>query len=163
MEPTQSLGFAHFLAQTDAVGKSLLVILLLMSVATWYLIVTKTVASIAERRKSARFLEAFWEAPSIAAVQKQLEERHPNEPFSHLAWHAIVASSHHQRTGGSKLDDAGGGAEFLTRSMRRVIDEDTARIESGLTVLASVGWSASACPARELSTRLPAPSARRSS
>ena len=34
------------------------------------------------------------------------------------------------------------GTEFLTRAMRRVIDEDTARLESGLTVLASVGSTA---------------------
>jgi biopolymer transport protein ExbB len=38
--------------------------------------------------------------------------------------------------------DAAAGTEFLTRAMRRVIDEDTARLESGLTVLASVGSTA---------------------
>jgi biopolymer transport protein ExbB len=71
-----------------------------------------------------------------------LEKHHPDEPFSHLAYHAMVASRHHARHGASKLDTAGTGAEFLTRSMRRVIDEETARLESGLTVLASVGSTA---------------------
>ena len=142
MDATQSLGMAHFLTQTDAIGRSLLAILLFMSIATWYLIATKAIALVIERRKSASFLAAFWDAPSITSVQKQLEERHPDEPFAHLAWHAVLSSSHHARAGGSRLDEAGGSAEFLTRSMRRVIDEDTARIESGLTVLASVGSTA---------------------
>jgi biopolymer transport protein ExbB len=59
-----------------------------------------------------------------------------------LTWHAIVAARHHQNHGADKLDAAGSTAEFLTRAMRRVIDEETARIEAGLTVLASVGSTA---------------------
>jgi biopolymer transport protein ExbB len=129
MEPAQTVGFASFLAHTDMLGKGILVILLVMSVATWYLIVTKTVTVFLERRRSAGFLETFWNAPSQAAVESQLEERHPDEPFAHLAWHAVSARRK-------------GNDEFLTRAMRRVIDEDTARIESGLTVLASIGSTA---------------------
>ena len=142
MDPQQAAGFAGFLAQTDALGKGILAILLLMSITTWYLIVTKTISILLERRKSARFLEAFWDAPSVAAVEKRIGENHPDDPFSHLAWHAMSASRHHQRSGAGKLAEAGSGAEFLTRAMRRVIDEDTARLESGLTVLASVGSTA---------------------
>lgn len=138
----QQIGFAHFLAQTDDVGRTILAILLLMSLASWYLIVTKAIALLLERRRSARFVDTFWNAPSIGAVQRHLEEHHPDEPFSHLAWHAIVATQHHERHGTSRLQQAGSGAEFLTRAMRRVIDEDTARLEAGLTVLASVGSTA---------------------
>ena len=146
MDPQQSAGFASFLAQTDAIGKAILVIMLVMSITTWYLIVTKTITIVLERRKSARFLETFWNAPSLASVEKHIEVNHPDDPFSHLAWHSINAqrhySGHHQRTGAAKLAEAGSGADFLTRAMRRVIDEDTARLESGLTVLASVGSTA---------------------
>jgi len=136
------IGFAHFLAQTDAVGGTLLAFLLLMSVASWYLIVTKALALWLEWRRTAAFLEIFWNAPSVGAVQRRLEDRHPDEPFSHLAWHAIVASQHHQRHGANRLNQAGSPSEFLTRAIRRVIDEDTARLESGLTLLASVGSTA---------------------
>jgi biopolymer transport protein ExbB len=142
MDPQQSIGFANFLAQTDAVAKIILAILLVMSIASWYLIVTKALTVFLEHRKSARFLEAFWNAPSLTAVEKHIEANHPDDPFSHLAWHAINASRHHQRSGAARLAEAGSGAEFLTRAMRRVIDEDTARLESGLTVLASVGSTA---------------------
>ena len=129
METVQATGFVHFLGQTDAVGKTILGLLLLMSLATWYLIVTKSLTVLFERRRSEGFLRAFWNAPSIAAVESQLEERHPDEPFAHLAWHAVAARRK-------------GNDEFVTRAMRRVIDEDTARLESGLTVLASVGSTA---------------------
>ena len=67
MDPQQSVGLASFLAQTNALGKALLAILLVMSIATWYLIITKTITIVLERRKSARFLETFWDAPSLAS------------------------------------------------------------------------------------------------
>ena len=142
METTQAVGFAHFLAQTDGVGRTILAILLLMSIASWYLILTKALSVWMERRRSARFLEAFWGAPSIAAVLRHLEERHPGEPFSHLTWQALIASRHHRQHVARNLGSAGSEPEFLTRAMRRVIDEETARLESGLTVLASVGATA---------------------
>src|SRR6185503_6606154 len=115
---------------------------LVMSVTTWYLIATKSLTVFLERRKSARFTDAFWNASALAAVEKHIASNPPDDPFSRLAWHAINASRHHQRSGAAKLAEAGSGAEFLTRAMRRVIDEDTARLESGLTVLASVGSTA---------------------
>ena len=136
------IGFAHFLAQTDSVGKTILALLLFMSIASWYLIVTKALASWLERRRSARFLAMFWNAPSLAAVERSLEKLRCDDSFSHLAWQAIVAATHHKRHGANRLNEAGSGAEFLTRAMRRVIDEDTARLESGLAVLASVGSTA---------------------
>ncbi len=142
MEPQHTIGFAHFLGQTDAVGKTLLVILLVMSMVTWYLIITRSITTLMQRRRSTRFLETFWNSPSLQAVAGKLEHDRPDEPFSHLTWHAIVAARHHQRHGAHKLDEAGSGADFVTRSMRRVIDEETARFESGLTVLASVGSTA---------------------
>ena len=136
------MGFAHFLVQTDGLGRTLLVVLLLMSTTTWYLIAVKAWTWMLMRRRTRRFLEAFWNSPSLQAVATNLEEQHPDEPFSHLTWHAIVAARHHQNHGADKLDAAGSTAEFLTRAMRRVIDEETARIEAGLTVLASVGSTA---------------------
>ncbi|HKY03081.1 MAG TPA: MotA/TolQ/ExbB proton channel family protein [Burkholderiales bacterium] len=142
MDPQQSVGFAHFLAQTDIVGKSLFVILVVMSLATWYLILAKSLQASLARRRSGRFLSSFWNAPSLDAVERQLEHQHPDEPFSHLAYHAMVSSRHHARHGVNRLDEAGTASEFLTRSIRRVIDEETAKLEWGLTVLASVGSTA---------------------
>ncbi|MCC7483650.1 MAG: MotA/TolQ/ExbB proton channel family protein [Burkholderiales bacterium] len=142
MEPGQAAGIAGFLTQTDAIGRITLAALVAMSVATWYLILARTVRIVAARRRSARFLDIFWNAPSLQAVEAHLEERHPDEPFSHLAWHGIVAARRHERHGANRLTESGSTAEFVTRAMRRVLDEETARCEQGLTVLASVGSTA---------------------
>jgi biopolymer transport protein ExbB len=137
-----TVGFAHFLAQTDAVGAAILILLLAMSVTTWYLVATKAWSAFLTRRRSERFLTSFWDAPSLNAVASHLDSHPADEPFSNLAQQAIVAARHHQRHGANKLNESGSVAEFLTRSMRRVIDEETARFESGLTVLASIGSTA---------------------
>lgn len=129
METAQTIGFAHFIAQADAVGKSLLVVLVGMSMLSWYLIVTKALAGWLERRRSAGFLEVFWESPSAAVVQRHLEGTPASDSFSRLAAHALSARGK-------------GDGEFLTRAMRRVMDEETVRHEAGLTVLASVGATA---------------------
>ena len=142
METTHPLGLTHFLSHSDPVGKALFVILIAMSAASWYVIVAKGVHGLIARRRTAGFLAWFWNAPSLAAVERELDEHHPNEPFSHLAYHALVASRHHARHGANRLNEAVSAAEFLTRSLRRVIDEETARLEWGLTALASVGSTA---------------------
>ena len=142
MEPAQSAGIASFLAQTDSIGKALIVVLIAMSIATWYLIITKTLQTVMTGRLTRKFLQTFWEASSLQAVASHLGEHHPREPFSHLTWHGIMAADHHRQHGANKLDAAGSRSEFLTRAMRRVIDEETARLEAGLTVLASVGSTA---------------------
>lgn len=143
MEPVQqTLGFANFLAQTDGLARVLLGILAAMSIATWTLILTKAVALYREHKQGTRFLAMFWDAPSLAAVERHIGAGHPDEPFSHLAKHALAVSHHIDQPGTRRLGEAGSPGEFLTRAMRRVIDEDTARLESGLTVLASVGSTA---------------------
>jgi biopolymer transport protein ExbB len=126
VQPGETLGFTHFLAQTDAVGKVILALMLVMSMVSWYLIVTKTLANWIEARRSTGFLAAFWAAPSVAVVQKHLGQ---DDSFSRLAAHALAARGK-------------GDAEFLTRAMRRIMDEETVRHESGLTALASVGSTA---------------------
>jgi len=138
----QSYGIAGFLAQTDGFGRTIAFVLLAMSVATWYLIVAKAIQVLAARRRSQRFLDVFRDTTALGQVAAHLEEHHPTEPFSHLAYHGILAARHHRLHGADKPGEAAAGAEFVTRSMRRVIDEETARIESGLTVLASIGSTA---------------------
>jgi biopolymer transport protein ExbB len=142
VNPQPALGVGHFLTQIDGVGKTILFMLLVMSVATWYLIATRAWNTFIMRRRTARFLGTFWNAPSLQAVATHLDEHPADEPFSNLAHHAIVATRHHKLHGANKLNESGSIAEFLTRAMRRVIDEEIARFESGLTVLASVGSTA---------------------
>lgn len=138
----ESLGFAHFLANADAVAKFILLVMVFMSVGTWYLIVTRSAMNALTRGRARRFLRSFWEAPSLAAVRSQLAEHGAADPFSRLAESAFAACDQYARGGSHRLIEAGSADEFLTRALRRSIERDTARLESGLTFLASVGSSA---------------------
>ena len=121
-------GIVHFLAQTDGVSRAILALLLLMSLGSWSLIAGKALGAWLERRRALRFLVAFRALPSGAALQRHLDGVEPADSFSLLAVHALAGSR--------------GSHELLTRSMRRVMDEETVRHEGGLTVLASVGSTA---------------------
>ncbi|TAK93005.1 MAG: MotA/TolQ/ExbB proton channel family protein [Aquabacterium sp.] len=139
--PTE-LGFVHFIGQTDAVGQGLFGILVLMSLVSWILIVTKGVALLGRQQRSKAFLRAFWNADSLDAVHHQIQAQGVADPFSHLTAHAMQAQSHHARFGASKLEEAGSAQEFLTRTIKKVLDEITMDMESGLSVLATIGATA---------------------
>jgi biopolymer transport protein ExbB len=137
-----ALGFAHFLSQSDAVGHALLGILVLMSVISWVLIVTKGVAMFSRQRRSRVFLASFWNASSLDAVQGEINAHGAQDPFSHLTAHAMQARAHHAKYGAARLEDAGSEQDFLTRTIKKVLDEETLRLESGLAVLATIGATA---------------------
>ncbi|MDB5800017.1 MAG: Biopolymer transporter ExbB [Rhodocyclales bacterium] len=140
--PTEhTLGFSHFLTQADGLGKTLFVLLAMMSLASWYFIVAKTISYFRQRQASERFVEMFWNATTIEEVKNEIATHGAHEPFSHLTSHAIYAAEHHDRTGG-KIGDAGTLGDSLTRSMRKVLDEETSQLENGLTLLATVGATA---------------------
>jgi len=136
------MGFMHFVAQSDAVGKGLFLILILMSLVSWYLIFVKAFNNMRVRRRSADFLNKFWNASSLEQVENEIATHGAGDPFSHLASHAMHARDHHSRYGATKLEETGSNGEFVQRTMRKVIDEETAKLENGLTVLASVGSTA---------------------
>ncbi|HJV68409.1 MotA/TolQ/ExbB proton channel family protein [Ideonella sp.] len=142
MTETANLGLAHFLGQSDAVGKTLLAILLLMSFTSWLLIARKGLMQFLRKRRSAAFLDFFWNATSLYEVQAEISTHGVNEPFAHLSAHAMHAKAHHAKYGAAKLAEAGSEQEFLTRTIKKVLDEETMQLESGLTLLATIGATA---------------------
>ena len=135
-------GFGHFIAQSDAVGKFLLGVLVVMSIASWGLIVAKGVAQFLRNKRATTFLDFFWNARSLDAVQAELNTHGAHDPFSHLSAHAMHAQAHHARYGSAKLAEAGTANDFITRTIKKVLDEETTRLESGLTTLATIGATA---------------------
>ena len=138
----QGLGFAHFLSQTDGVGKLVLATLLLLSMASWYLIVTRAIANTLAKKRAAAFLGGFWDAPSLQDVSNALAAQPVDNAFAELARQALQAASDSEGHSPHKLAAAGGLGEFLTRVLRNGIDQEAARVEHGLTVLASAGSAA---------------------
>ena len=137
-----SLGFGHFIAQSDVVGKTLLVILIIMSVLSWVIIAIKGATLITRKGRSSSFLNFFWNATSLEAVAAEITTHGARDPFSHLTAHAMQAQAHHAKYGAAKLEEAGTSREFVTRTIKKVLDEETTRLENGLSVLATVGATA---------------------
>lgn len=141
-EVNASMGFVHFIAQSDFVGKSLLAILVLMSAISWVLIAVKGLTQVIRKQRSEKFLGFFWNARSLDEVSAEISTHGVNEPFAHLTAHAINAQSHHARYGAAKLSEAGSAQDFVTRTIKKVLDEETTRLENGLTWLATIGATA---------------------
>jgi biopolymer transport protein ExbB len=167
----QELGFAHFLAHTDGVGKLVLAALLLLSVASWYLIVTRTLANTLAQKRAAAFLAGFWDAPSLQDVSRALAAQPIDNAFAELAQQALQTASDSEAHSPHKLAAAGGLGEFLTRVLRNGIDQEAARHRrvrwrpmSACSVrcgASTMRWCRSACPARARWTRSPVRWARR--
>ncbi|RPH46936.1 MAG: MotA/TolQ/ExbB proton channel family protein [Burkholderiales bacterium] len=139
---SSTVGLAHFLSQSDIVGKTLLVALLAMSVVSWSLIVFKGVSQAIRGRRSERFLRRFWNARSLDEVGAEIATHGARDPFAHLTAHAMHARAHHAKYGAAKLEEAGTAQDFVTRTMRTVLDEENTRFENGLTTLATIGATA---------------------
>ncbi|HIJ94243.1 MAG TPA: MotA/TolQ/ExbB proton channel family protein [Desulfuromonadales bacterium] len=138
----QKLGFAHFISQTDGVGLAVLLLLIGMSVASWYLILTRTIANFSARRRADLFLKKFWEAESLQDMEKILQCEDADNAFAELANQALTAGRDGSRHGVQKLASAGGLSEFVTRALRNALEQEAARSETGLTVLATAGSAA---------------------
>jgi len=136
---SQELGAANFIANVDTVGKAVLLFLLVLSVATWYLIVTKGLANWLEARRAKIFLAQFWQHHSLEALEISLKKVKPDNAFANLVDEGLTALRNASSHGVQKLAAAGGMSEFMTRALRNGIDQETARTENGLTILASAG------------------------
>ena len=137
-----NIGFAHFLGQTDVLGKTVLLLLLALSVASWYLIVTKTIGNYLAKRRADHFLRQFWAADSLQDIHTALLGHPRDHAFAELAHDALEAASDSEKHGLHKLAAAGGLSEFLTRLLRNGIDQEATRVEHGQTILASAGSAA---------------------
>ena len=138
----ETFGFAHFLEHTDTLGRCVLLLLLLLSMASWYLIITKSIANLLAKRRADSFLKRFWAADSFQQVNEALHNGPIDNAFAELAHQALHAADEGRNLSMHKLATAGGLNEYLTRVLRNSIDQEGSQIENGLTVLASTGSSA---------------------
>ncbi len=142
MEASQAFGLAHLWAQSDALIRAVALILLLMSVTSWYLILVRSLRQLRARRH-ADAIEAFWNAPALEAGLERLRAQAPGSPFDALAQQGAAAAEHVRRhTDRKTLGGALDADEIITRALRKSIALSTAALESGLTVLASIGSTA---------------------
>jgi len=131
-------GLAHLWEQGDIVIKGVAVLLLVMSLSSWMVIIVKAL-DLRRWSSQARRTEAFWHSGDFAEGLDKLGNE-PGNPFRALALEGREASAHHNAQ--PQLHDSIDASEWVTRALRNSIDESTARLQSGLAVLASVGSTA---------------------
>ena len=132
-------GIAHVWAQGDFVTKAVALILVAMSLASWIVIIVKAL-DIMRFKTYARSAQDFWHSADFAAGLDKLGHQTDN-PFRQLALEGREATAHHRKTA-EHLHDSLDVSDWVTRCLRNGIDEFTARAQSGLAVLASVGSTA---------------------
>lgn len=138
-----SFGLGHVWAQGDWVIRSVAVILLIMSVATWTVIIVKALA-LRRHLAQAKAVEGFWHSAGVAEGIKQLGESQDN-PFQQLAVQGQQALAHIQHADGDaqrQLHEQIDSSEWMTRTLRNTIDDCVTRLQSGMVILASVGSTA---------------------
>ena len=119
---------------SDVVAKATLVILIIMSMGTWYIIITKIYEQYKVGRAASKADKEFWNAPSVKQGADRLKA---GSPFRFIAETGLEATDKH--TGmleGVNMND------WITMSIQRAIENVGSRMQDGLAFLATVGSTA---------------------
>jgi biopolymer transport protein ExbB len=125
-------GLGALWAGGDLIARSVLILLAIMSLSSWYVILTK----LWDQRKlkqSARIVEKqFWTAPSLKDGVERLKK---GDDFRAIAEDGLRAASHHD----GRLTDRIDLHEWITMSLQRAVDGVNSKLQGGLGLLATVG------------------------
>lgn len=121
--------------QGDFVAKGTLMILVIMSMGSWYFMITKLWESlkISSQAKTAR--STFFKASSLREGAQMLEE---GSAFRFIADIGIAAGEHHEGELTQNIDRN----TWVTMSVERAVADVQARLQNGLAFLATVGSTA---------------------
>jgi len=128
-------GLSALWAQGDFVSRGTLIILVIMSMGSWYILITKLWESfkIAAEGKAAR--KGFFKAASLQEGAKLLKK---GSAFRFIAESGIDASDHHEGALTENIDRN----TWVSMSVQRSVDTVQSRLQDGLAVLATVGSTA---------------------
>ncbi|HEV2441236.1 MAG TPA: MotA/TolQ/ExbB proton channel family protein [Steroidobacteraceae bacterium] len=128
-------GLAGMWNSGDIVARGVIVLLLIMSLMSWYIILTKLWDQ-RRLKQSARSAEKqFWSAPSLKDGVERLKK---GDNFRAIAEDGLRAVSHHE----GRLTDRVDMHEWVTMSLQRSVDQVNSNMGKGLGFLATVGSSA---------------------
>jgi biopolymer transport protein ExbB len=118
----------------DIVAKFTLAILAIMSMGSWYIIITKIYEQAKMNAQARAAQKSFWTAPS---VQQGVEGLKEGSPYRFIAESGIEATGKHVGLLGNVALN-----EWIAMSIQRAIDNVQARTQDGLAFLATVGSTA---------------------
>jgi biopolymer transport protein ExbB len=119
----------------DFVARGTLIILIIMSMGSWYITITKLVDQIRLNRQAKEVQEKFWKAPSLQAGASSLAQ---GSAFRYIAEAGLNASQHHE---GALLEQIDLNT-WVTMSIQRAVEKIQSRLQDGLAFLATVGSTA---------------------
>jgi biopolymer transport protein ExbB len=128
-------GPAALWAQGDFVAKFVLVLLVLMSLGSWYILITKLYESIKLAGEAKAVRQGFFKAASLDAAVKTLKE---GSAFRFIAESGMQAGEHHE----GALTDNIDLNTWVTMGVQRSVDDVRNRLQDGLGFLATVGSTA---------------------
>jgi len=142
MEPSVGASLLHLWQQSDAVAKATAAVLLAMSIATWYLILSKTLQVWRLRRDAHAIPRAFWAAPSLDVAIIAAHAARRTSPFSILADAAQEIARPAAAATVPALETSLARADYVARGLRTALQRAARTLDAGLGVLASVGATA---------------------
>lgn len=119
-------------ANGDIIARGVLVIMLLMSIGSWYIIITKFVeqARILSAAKAAS--KNFW---THSTLQEGASALKSTSPFRYVAETAVTAAEHHEGT----LQDSIDLSDWTSTQIQRSVDSIQSSLQGGLAFLGTVG------------------------
>ena len=115
--------------------------LLVFSIITWSLIFYKIWQFFNNSRSNERFENVFWNLSDIKKI-KELAPELAKGSQARLAYEGVSWLDEHQRAAGKTIKHCGTSAELLEQSLRVQLQQEQHSMESGLTLLASIGSTA---------------------
>jgi len=118
----------------DIVARFTLGILAIMSMGSWYIIITKVYEQYKMGRHARQAEKTFWKAPSVRQGTEGLKK---SSPYRFIAETGLEASSKHTGLLGNVDMNT-----WISMSIQRAIDNVQSRTQDGLAFLATVGSTA---------------------
>lgn len=136
------MGLMHFWEQGDGVNHAVAVLLALLSFISWSIIGTRFLGQLKVNQGIAKAFDAFWNASNLDQAVAAAKAQDPSGIFAGMA--EIAARTHlaHAKRQDQGIGSGVSDSDVITRALRNYMVHAQARIENGLTFLASVGSTA---------------------
>jgi biopolymer transport protein ExbB len=128
-------GLKALWTQGDAVAHTTLVIMVIMSMASWYVIIVKLLEQRSMLKSAKESADSFWKATSVKAGASALKE---GTAFHFIAEQGIKASDHHEGTMVEAIDKN----TWISMAVDRAVGSINNRLQDGMAILATVGSTA---------------------
>ncbi|WP_395824857.1 MotA/TolQ/ExbB proton channel family protein [Collimonas sp.] len=119
----------------DFVARGTLIILVLMSMGSWYIIITKLIEQVKLMGQAKNAKQTFWKAATVEAGIASLK---PNSAYRFIAQNGATSTEHHD---GALLEQIDLNT-WVTMSIQRSVEKVQSRLQDGLAFLATVGSTA---------------------